>query len=354
MSNIPYASGALDFDLLAGVLRVLPDIVLLIDQTQHVQMVSSAAGHFLGKDMDGCTLDELATTDSVFVPLKHHLTGAQADEQQKYEVHSERRKRDFSMNITALPDRNSHVVLLHDITELLDRGRFKDEMLNMASHDLRAPLALIASYCELMNMEIPATFPDLLSYVEVIRESTEKMKVMLDAILHMERVRTLPLELRQAVNPGDLIQVVVNNIQPAASQKNQQIIMDVKPDTGMFVADPVFIQEAMDNLISNAVKYTPSGGQIIVHAYAQEGHFHLIVEDNGIGIGAEHLPHLFEAFYRAKQRGTETIEGTGLGLSLVKAAIERHQGEVWVESEIGKGSRFGFWLPQQPQKEDRS
>lgn len=350
MSKIPYASGALDLDLLAEVLRVLPDIVLVVDGTHHIQMVNAAAVHFLGKDVHGCTLDDLASMDSVFVPLKSLLAGAEP-EGQPYEVHSERRKRDFTMSVAALPDKNSYVVLLHDVSSLLDRARFKDEMLNLASHDLRAPLALIASYCELMMMEIPPTFPELLSYVEVIRESTDKMKIMLDAILHMERVRTVPLELRQAVNPADLIQAVIGNIQPAATQKNQQLLMDIKPDVGMLVADPVFIQEAMENLLNNAIKYTPGGGQITVHAHVQDSHFHFMVEDNGIGISAEHLPHLFEAFYRARQRGTETIEGTGLGLSLVKAAVERHQGEVWVESEVGKGSRFGFWLPLQPQKE---
>lgn len=354
MSKTLYASGALDMDLLVAVLRVLPDVVLIIDQHQRVQLANSAAVHFLGKEAEGCTLDDLASMDAAFVPLTTLATGTTLDEQQTYEVHSVRHKRDFTMNVAALPDRNSYVVQLHDVTALLDRSRFKDEMLNLASHDMRAPLALVASYCELMLMEIPPAFPELLSYVEVIREAADKMKVMLDAILHIERVRTLPLELRQMVNPVNLIQAVVSNIQPSATHKKQELVMEVKPDIGVLEADPIFIQEAMENLLNNAVKYTPDGGRIAVRAYTQNDHFHFMVEDNGIGIGEEHLPHLFEAFYRAKQRGTEVIEGTGLGLSLVKAAIERHEGEVWVESEVGKGSRFGFWLPMQPQKEDRS
>jgi two-component system phosphate regulon sensor histidine kinase PhoR len=339
-------------DLLAAVLRVLPDIVLVIDKTGRVQIVNAAAAHFLGVDAGGFLLDDLIKIDPVFAQLEALFIGMGAQARQSLEVHSARRKRDFTLKVLALPDRNSYVVLLHDVTDLLDRGRFKDEMLNLASHDLRSPLALILSYCELMIMEIMPSQPELRSYVDVVRESADRMKVMLDAILHMERVRTVPLELRLAINPVDLIEAVVNNIQSLVTQKKQQLIKDVRPDAGTLVADAVFIQEAMENLLHNAVKYTPTGGRIVVHAYAQENHFHFIVEDDGIGIGAEHLPHLFEPFYRAKQRGTETTEGTGLGLSLVKAAVERHQGEVWVESEVGKGSRFGFWLPQQPQKEE--
>ncbi|MFN8450861.1 MAG: ATP-binding protein [Anaerolineae bacterium] len=111
--------------------------------------------------------------------------------------------------------------------------------------------------------------------------------------------------------------------------------------------NPVLIREAIENLISNAIKYTPDGGRICVRAFIQDDQLHFNVEDNGIGIPKEHLPRIFETFYRAKQAGSEGIEGRGLGLSLVKTIIERHGGEVWIESEQGSGSRFGFWILNQ-------
>jgi signal transduction histidine kinase len=111
------------------------------------------------------------------------------------------------------------------------------------------------------------------------------------------------------------------------------------------VADPMLIAEAMENYVSNAVKYTPKKGRITVRAYSQEDRFHFIVEDNGIGIADEHLPHLFEPYYRPP--GT-VEQGYGIGLNLVKTIVERHRGGVWVESIEKVGSRFGLWLPLSP------
>ncbi|MCA9908325.1 MAG: ATP-binding protein, partial [Anaerolineae bacterium] len=105
------------------------------------------------------------------------------------------------------------------------------------------------------------------------------------------------------------------------------------------------VREAMSNLLGNAVKYTPEGGRINVTSYREDQRVYFIVEDTGIGIPLENLPRLFTSFYRVRQPGSEDIEGRGLGLSLVKTIIERHNGEVWVESSPGVGSRFGFWLP---------
>jgi copper ion binding protein len=201
------------------------------------------------------------------------------------------------------------------------------------------------------SIELPITGMTCASCVRNVERAVGKVPGILSVNVNLATEKASVTYLPGTVRRSDLIQAVVNNIQPSATQKNQQLTVEVKPDVGMLVADPVFIQEAIDNLLNNAIKYTPAGGRIAVHAYSQDNNFHFVVEDNGVGIGPEHLPHLFEAFYRAKQRGTETIEGTGLGLSLVKAAVERHQGGVWVESEVGKGSRFGFWLPLQPQKE---
>jgi two-component system phosphate regulon sensor histidine kinase PhoR len=101
----------------------------------------------------------------------------------------------------------------------------------------------------------------------------------------------------------------------------------------------------MDNFVSNAIKYTPEEGRIQVHAYLENAQFNFVVEDNGIGIGPEHLNRVFESFYRIKDERAGDVGGFGLGLNLVRTIIERHKGEVWVESEIGVGSKFGFWLP---------
>jgi two-component system phosphate regulon sensor histidine kinase PhoR len=215
----------------------------------------------------------------------------------------------------------------------------------MASHDLRSPLALITGYCDVIEMDLPPDMPNLLGYLEAVRRTTTRMDNLLMDLLRIERIQSSPLELHQPIVMQTLLATIMEHSQPGASQKNQQLIADFHDLPEQIIADPIMIREAMENLVSNAIKYTPENGQIIVRVFSRETALYFVVEDNGVGIGPEHLPKLFTSFYRAKQAGTEHIDGTGVGLSLVKTVVERHQGKVWVESKEGVGSQFGFWLP---------
>jgi len=141
-----------------------------------------------------------------------------------------------------------------------------------------------------------------------------------------------------------LIKVVLVNSRPEADAKHMQLIAEIPDNLPTITADRVLIRQAMENLIHNAIKYTPQAGQVIVRATVEEHVFHFEVEDNGIGIPADKQPYVFEAFYRVK-RDTEEVRGTGLGLNLVKTVIESHGGSVYVESTYGEGSRFGFHIP---------
>lgn len=234
--------------------------------------------------------------------------------------------------------------------ETLDEAEFKRGLLHLASHDLRSPLALIGTYAEMIALETPESLANIHQYLDEIRHSLERIQSWLDDLLRAEAIRTDPLNLRDTVYPLELIEMVVDDMQAAADEKSQQLDMQIQLDgsENTVVADADVIRGAMNDLVSNAVKYTPEGGRIVIRTYVRDACFHFEVEDNGIGIAPEHLSHLFQPFYRVKPRGAEHIEGTGLGLSTVKTAVERHHGQVWVESEEGVGSRFGFWLPLQP------
>ncbi len=339
-----------DDEWLAAAFRAMSDAVMIFSPEGRVQMANPAAQRFLGDDPTGWSLERLSELDTIFAPMQDCLAALPAPHSTwAAQVRSARRKRDLAVIASAWDD--GCIMLIHDITDLLDRGRFRDEMLRLASHDLRAPLAMVMNYCDLIAAELSDPSPRVQQYLDVVRQFIGRMLYLLDAILRIDEIRSSPLELRREVSPVDLVRAAVEHMMWPADQKNQQLDTDLQPDMDSFVADPLLIQEAMENLIGNAIKYTPDGGHIAVRAHVEAGRFHFVVEDNGVGFGPEHLPHVFEAFYRAKQPGTEQIEGSGLGLSLVKTAIERHQGEVWVESQEGAGSRFGFWLPLQPIKE---
>ncbi|OQY31331.1 MAG: hypothetical protein B6243_08625 [Anaerolineaceae bacterium 4572_5.2] len=142
--------------------------------------------------------------------------------------------------------------------------------------------------------------------------------------------------------------------------RDKEIALRIELDDAVdkIICDPRRIQQALNNLIGNAVKYTPAGGEIIIKTAANVKHSPLpgagaetekagvtvSVQDKGYGIKAEYLPHVFERFYRVQTEQTKNIEGTGLGLAIIKSIVEQHGGEIWVESEVGTGSTFSFTL----------
>jgi two-component system phosphate regulon sensor histidine kinase PhoR len=340
---------------LEAVLHAMPDLLLVLSDSGNVLLTNEAAAHFLLPDekpelIVGRPLSDFADHDSALQVVQSTIAQAHTPGQSwSFEVRSEQQRRDYLVSITeweaSAGSTMGYVVVMRDVTTLLDLNRFKDEMLRMASHDLRSPLALIVGYCSLIELDTPENSP-VHEYLQVILRASDRMKGLLDALLRVEQIRQSPLELNEQVVFADLVTDALTNAQPLIHNKGQTVELDVRlDDVPGVTVNQLLIRESMENLINNASKYTPEGGHIIVRAYAEAGRLHFMVEDNGIGIPKEHLPRLFQNFYRVKQPGTEKVEGRGQGLSLVKTVIERHSGEVWVESEPGVGSRFGFWLP---------
>jgi signal transduction histidine kinase len=144
----------------------------------------------------------------------------------------------------------------------------------------------------------------------------------------------------------DIIERVVGALQLQASQKQIQMTTEISPDTIPLVeADQALLQQAMTNLLENAIHYTEANGRIAVRVRPDQDRMIFEVSDTGIGIAPVDIPRLFEKFYRGGQRGTKKHQGTGLGLAIVKSIAEQHKGQVWVESQLGKGSTFFFAIP---------
>lgn len=339
---------------LEAILRAMPDILLVLDDQGRLMLINDAAANLLAPELPLAEFEKRKLTD--FIDSGHVLWAVQEIINQpgnstvwSFEVRSSAHH-DYLGTVaiwtTEPAGASGYVVILRDITTLRDLNRFKDEMLQMASHDLRSPLALIVGYCDLIAMDTPAE-SHVHEYLDIIQRSTERMSGLLDDLLKVEQIRNSPLELNEQVDFTALVQTAIANTRSTADNKRQQLNMQIElQDLPAFIVlNPVLIREAMENLITNAIKYTTERGTITVRAWVDAGRVHFEVEDTGIGIPKAALSRLFESFYRVKQKGTEKIEGRGLGLSLVKTVVERHQGQVWVESEVGIGSKFGFWLP---------
>lgn len=342
---------------LEGILRALPEILFVLDQRGRILLINDGVLNLLGgdqplerQDIVGHMLEEFIGDNQpgrLLAPAQRIINQPPpASDPWTFETRDEEQRRDYQVTIGVWENpgeqARGYTLLMHDVTTLRDLHRFKDEMLKIVSHDLRNPVSLIISAREMVEADLPPldSESNIPQYLEIIRQATVRMETLLDDL-----VRTGGSS-HQQINPQEIIETVTARMRPLAERKNQQ--MEVSLDLRSFVplvADPMLIAEAMENYLSNAVKYTPKKGRITVRAYSQEGRFYYIVEDTGIGIAAEHVPHLFEPYYRPPG----TIEqGYGIGLNLVKTIVERHQGGVWVESTENVGSRFGFWLPLSP------
>jgi signal transduction histidine kinase len=228
-------------------------------------------------------------------------------------------------------------------------------MLHMLSHDIKNPINIIWGYIDLLRIDAQDSKPADGRFVDGILRALHRVENLIEELLNVERFISAGQPQPQEVfSPTELLTEALEGLTQFAREKRHDIVVDVSNDLGLIQGAAFEVREAMGNLISNAIKYTPEGGQIQVHASRDDTRFQFHVKDSGVGIPPELQSELFKEFYRATRPSMKNIEGTGLGLSLVKSSIKRHHGDVWFESAENKGSTFGFWIPLiiQPEPDD--
>lgn len=221
----------------------------------------------------------------------------------------------------------------------------KSEFVATVSHDLRSPLTLMRGYATMLDM-VGELNEQQQGYVKKIISGVENMSRLVNNLLDLGRIEIgVGLQV-ESVPVLDILERVMGAVQLQAAQKNISMNVELPKDMPHAVeADSALLHQAVYNLVENAIKYTPAGGRVIIRARPEPNHLVLEIEDTGIGITTEDLPRLFEKFYRGKQREARAQHGTGLGLAIVHSIAESHGGRVWVESEIGKGSKFYLKIP---------
>lgn len=222
--------------------------------------------------------------------------------------------------------------------------QLKTDMIRIAAHDLRNPLTVIFGYIDLLQSDLKDKLePDYFQYLVQIKSSVEHMRQIVGDILSLERIAELS---GGYTDPVDFSKIVREVYDRYATQATHDFELELPDETVIVYGAKAELREAVANLLSNAVKYTPENGRIVVHLSVDADVALFTVTDNGYGIPLEMQDKLFQPFYRAKSKETRMIDGTGLGLHLVKNIIERHNGHIHFESEYLKGSTFGFMLPQ--------
>lgn len=233
--------------------------------------------------------------------------------------------------------------------ELQEANRLKDQFLSVASHELKTPITSISGQAQIVlrrlskKKELPEELVDVRTALEKINEQTRRLNTLVDDLLSLSSIRSGKLNLRlSACNLGDICRSVVEE-QRTISERTIDIVLPASP---VFVeVDSDRISQVMTNLVSNALKYSSPESPVRVAVCARDTTALIKVHDSGQGIAQEELEHIFDTFYRAPDAQTSKQSGWGLGLAICKDIVERHNGRIWCESQVGAGSTFFVELP---------
>jgi len=225
--------------------------------------------------------------------------------------------------------------------------RLKDEFVFIATHDLRTPATAIKGFISLIketsaNYNLPET---VVEDIEAIQQSADRLMQLVDDLLEVARSESGTIKIDvQETDVKPIIDAVLQEVHPSAEERKITITTDISPNSNV-MADSEKLQEIIENLLSNAVKYNRDGGTIIFKTYLDDDMLHFSVTDTGLGIPADMQEKVFTKFFRAHQKGTEEVPGTGLGLFVVRMLVEKMKGEISFTSTEGKGTTFTFSLP---------
>lgn len=235
--------------------------------------------------------------------------------------------------------------------ELQALDRLKSEFINIAAHELRTPIAILMGYASLLEEMAPEGLRDPLA---IIVRNAERLSSLVDDLLNLERLQAGATLLHvETFPPAEVIEDVLGDFRPLADNKSLRLEAEVQAGLPPIRTDRKKLHLVLANLVSNAVKFTPEGGQVRVRAFGDEAGEGLVVEvqDTGIGIPPEEQEKIFQPFYQVGSSLTRRYEGMGLGLSIVKGMLNLLGGTVSVESQVGVGSTFRVHIPTQPPQE---
>ncbi len=235
--------------------------------------------------------------------------------------------------------------LIRDLSERQKLERLREDLISMVYHDLRSPLANVVSSLDVFNAMLPQDGdPAYRSLLNIALRSTERIQRLTNSLLDMSRLESGQPVVNLFSTPPVLLAVdAVEAVSPVAETKNQIINLNVPPDTPPVLVDGEMIRRVLINLLENAVKYSPPGGEITLGADIKDDVARIWVQDTGPGILTLDQEQIFDKYIRLNPKGSQ--KGFGLGLAYCRLAIEGHGGKIWVESEPGEGSRFSFTLP---------
>lgn len=335
-----YAHTEIERNKLETILTNIAEGVIVIDQDRRLMLVNRMAREMFeltDENVSGRRIQDVIPHND----LVNLLTRARATEPFRSEITLDD-GRVFYAQVTPIPD-VGQTATLQDITYLKELDHIKSDFVSTVSHDLRSPLTAILGYVELLERVGPVSELQR-EFISRVQFNVHTITSLINDLLDLGRIEA-GFDARNEIVPIEaMIKEVIEELTPSASEKSQQLLVELTPELPVTLGDPVRLRQMLSNLVGNAIRYTQSGGTIWVRGRAEDNQVILQVVDNGPGIPLADQPYIFDKFYRASNIPAE-VPGTGLGLAIVKSIVENQQGRIWVDSNPGKGTTFTIVLP---------
>jgi len=236
---------------------------------------------------------------------------------------------------------------------LQEIDQLKDELVQNVSHELRTPLTFIKGYVELLlESDMGPLTTGQRDALRIVADKTNALSRLVSDIIYLQQIERESLQLSRQ-DMCQMSRLALQSCEIAAMNAGISLQLDAPDELRPILVDRDRINQVFDNLLGNAIKFSPNGSTITIHVEAWQDMVQLTVADTGAGIPADKLEKVFDRFYQVDGSATRRFGGAGLGLAIVRRIVEAHGGRIWVESELGQGSSFKFTLPTEPPPLDR-
>lgn len=335
-----------DAALLETVLGTMIEGVIVVDEAERVLYLNGAARALLDvprRDVIGRPLLEVVRSPGIEEGAKAAL---QSQQTQQSEFEIPRKDKTISLVVSPLAGESQHgaVLVLHDVTDLRRLERMRRDFVSNVSHELKTPLTAIQAYADTLSdgaVDDPAHNRVFLGR---IIEQSQRLETLIQDLLRLARIESQQAIELTPISLAEAVADCVRDLEPVAQAKQLPLEVHCEPDV-IVLAEAGDLRQLIENLLDNAIKYTPTGGRVNVQVRREDRWGILEVADTGIGIAREDQQRIFERFYRVDRARARSVGGTGLGLSIVKHVVQQFRGDIAVSSELGKGTRFTVRIP---------
>ncbi|UCD30131.1 MAG: hypothetical protein JSV03_06580 [Planctomycetota bacterium] len=363
VSDVSAAMDGYRSERLSNILMQIPFGVMMVEGDETISFANRAAVGMLASA--GETLDHTPTSSVLDESLLMILLSRQGNERSGQSAASrwvdhtfQKPHGEVTLRFWSIPSDvgwNEHIIFIQDITQMKEAERARDQFLYHVTHELRTPLTNIRAYAETLSQGVIEDEQTIRECYNVIMGETQRLNRLVEDILNVSQleVGTARLNIGEVLI-DELLRKVVQNSQGNADAKNIELLLNLPAKLPKVRGDRERLAVVINNLIGNAIKYTPENGQVDVRCIDENGRLKISVSDTGIGITPQDQEKIFEKFYRVDNEQVTKIPGTGLGLAIVKETIRLHGGSVFVESTPGKGTTFTIVLQTIPLDESGS